>query len=181
MKKISTFHVCALAFAMAINFVGGQIALNLHLPIYLDSIGTFFIATVCGPIYGMIPSAISGVLMWILGDAYAIYYAPVGMLLGLITGLIVKRNKNIFISALWISVPTSFVSACITALLFGGITSSGSTVFVQILSKVIGLTAACFVVQLITDYCDRIIGLGIVKLVIQRMPKSLLEKLKTTD
>ena len=73
MKKISTYHVCAIAFAIAINIIGGQIALLLHLPIYLDSIGTFFIAAVCGPIYGMLPNALSGVAMWMLGDVYSLY------------------------------------------------------------------------------------------------------------
>ena len=38
-----------IAFAICINFVGGQIALFLKLPIYLDSIGTVFVAAVLGP------------------------------------------------------------------------------------------------------------------------------------
>lgn len=180
--KISTMHICALAFAIAVNFVGGQIALLLHLPIYLDSIGTFFIAAVCGPIYGMIPNALSGILMWALGDVFSLYYAPVGILVGLLAGFAWKKNTNTFKSllfiALLVTIPTSFVSACITAGLFGGITSSGSTVLVQILAKVIGLTPACFVVQVITDYFDRVLALFIATIVIKRMPDRLLNKLK---
>ena len=43
-EKISVQKICMIAFAICINFVGGQIALFLKLPIYLDSIGTVFVA-----------------------------------------------------------------------------------------------------------------------------------------
>ena len=43
-EKISVQKICMIAFAICINFVGGQIALFLKLPIYLDSIGT----VICG-------------------------------------------------------------------------------------------------------------------------------------
>ena len=36
-EKISVQKICMIAFAICINFVGGQIALFLKLPIYLDS------------------------------------------------------------------------------------------------------------------------------------------------
>ena len=38
-------------------------------------------------------------------------------------------------AALVITLPSTIVSSCITAFLFGGITSSGSTVLVQLLAK----------------------------------------------
>ena len=40
------YKICVVALAICINLVGGQIALFLKLPIYLDSIGTVFIAAV---------------------------------------------------------------------------------------------------------------------------------------
>ena len=55
-KGISTQQLAFLAFAAVINIIGGYIALFLHLPIYLDSIGTILISAVLGPIYGMVPS-----------------------------------------------------------------------------------------------------------------------------
>ena len=62
-EKINVQKICLIAFAICINFVGGQIALFLKLPIYLDSIGTVFIASILGPFYGMLPNLISGLLM----------------------------------------------------------------------------------------------------------------------
>lgn len=178
--NITTYHVSFIAIAIALNIVGGQIALHLHLPIYLDSIGTFLIAIVCGPIYGMIPNTLSGIVMWMLGDSYALAYAPVGIVLGLLVGKVCKNRKEsilwILLMAFVVSLPTSLISASITAKLFGGITSSGSTFLVQVLAKFIGLTPACFVIQMFTDYIDRVVSLVIVTILIKRLPSRLLQK-----
>lgn len=182
MKKFNTYHICMIAMAIVVNFIGGQIALYLHLPIYLDSIGTFFVAATCGPILGMIPNTLSGILMWALGDPFSLYYAPVGILVGLVTGFVWPKKKEgilgLLVAAMIITLPTSICSASITAILFGGITSSGSTVIVQVLKPILGLTMACFAVQLVTDFIDRVLGMLIVDIVLKRFPKSILNKLK---
>ncbi len=180
-KKFSVYHICFIAMAIVINIVGGQIALLLKLPIYLDSIGTFFVGAVLGPVYGMLPNLISGLVMGFTTDVYSLYYAPVGILLGLVTGLVYKKFKptkaRILLAALIITIPTTIVSASITAFLFGGITSSGSSIIVQVLSKTpLGLVGSSFVVQFITDYLDRAISLYIVALIKKPMPYSILEK-----
>lgn len=162
MNKIRPIHICMIALAIGINLVGSNLALVLRLPIYLDSIGTFLIASLYGPIYGMMPSLLSGLILGMTTDIYSLYYAPVGILLGFLTGYIYKKkpSMNIFLFALLVTVPTSLVSAGITSFLFGGITSSGMTIIIQILSKTpLGLTMSCFIVQLVTDYLDRCVGL----------------------
>lgn len=164
MKKMTTYKICLIAFAICINFIGGQIALLLKLPIYLDSIGTVFVAATLGPFYGMLPNLLSGMLMGMTVDIYSLYYAPVGIVLGFVTGLVYRKwqpkNWNIIPAAILITLPSTIISSCITAFLFGGITSSGSTILVQILSRTpLGLVGSCFVVQFITDYIDRLICL----------------------
>ena len=112
-EKISVQKICMIAFAICINFVGGQIALFLKLPIYLDSIGTVFIASTLGPIYGMLPNVISGLFMGMTVDVYSLYYAPVGIILGLVTGLVYQKYKPkkwwIFVAALVITLPSNIV------------------------------------------------------------------------
>ena len=166
MKKMTTYKICLIAFAICINFIGGQIALLLKLPIYLDSIGTVFVAATLGPFYGMLPNLLSGLLMGMTVDVYSLYYAPVGIVLGFVTGLVYRKwqpkNWNIIPAAILITLPSTIISSCITAFLFGGITSSGSTILVQILSRTpLGLVGSCFVVQFITDYLDRLICLSV--------------------
>jgi energy-coupling factor transport system substrate-specific component len=58
--------------------------------------------------------------------------------------------------------------------LFGGITSSGSTILVQLLAKTpLGLTASVFVVQFITDYIDRFISLILVIRILGMLPEKI--------
>ena len=161
--RVSTYKICIVAFAICINLVGGQIALFLKLPIYLDSIGTVFIASTLGPIYGMLPNVISGLFMGMTGLVYQ-KYKP--------------KKWWIFVAALVITLPSTIVSSCITAFLFGGITSSGSTVLVQLLAKTpMGMVGACFVVQFFTDYIDRVICLFVVSALTKALPRNMMERL----
>lgn len=177
-QLISTRRLCFLALAIILNIVGGQIALLLHLPIYLDSIGTILIAILFGPFYGMLPPLLYGLVMGFTIDIYSLYYMPVGLILGLVTGLasrsISVKKWRIIPGALLITLPGTIVSSIITAFLFGGITSSGSTILVQVLNKAgLGLTASVFVVQFLTDYIDRLISLVFIFYLLDIIPEYL--------
>lgn len=173
--------ICIVAFAVCINLIGGQIALFLKLPIYLDSIGTVWIAAVLGPLYGMIPNVISGILLGMTIDIYSLYYAPVGIILGFVTGLVYQKYPpkkwGILPAAVVITIPATIASSCITAFLFGGITSSGSSLIVQLLARTpLGMIGSCFVVQFITDYIDRVICLYIVAILTTTLHKYMGER-----
>ena len=175
---ISVKKLCVIAIAIALNVVGGHIALLLHLPVYLDSIGTILIAVLYGPVYGILPPLLYGLVMGFTIDIFSLYYMPVGIILGLVTGLVARKyppkGKNIFLLALLITIPGTIVSSIITAVLFGGITSSGSTVLVQILNKAgLGLTPSVFIVQILTDDIDRLISLFVVAALLKVIPSEL--------
>ena len=68
MRKFSTNKLCILALCSVINLIGGQIALLLRFPIYLDSFGTVFAAAVMGPFYGMIPGIVSNLIGGVTTD-----------------------------------------------------------------------------------------------------------------
>ena len=57
--KISVHKITLIALAIVINIVGSYIALVLHLPIYLDSMGTIMTAILLGPFYGLFPGVLS--------------------------------------------------------------------------------------------------------------------------
>lgn len=173
---ISVRKMCVIALAIVLNVIGGHIALLFHLPIYLDSIGTIMIAMLYGPVYGMLPPLLYGLVMGFSIDIYSLYYMPVGMILGLTTGLAARyfslKGWRIIPGALMITIPGTIVSSIITAVLFGGITSSGSTIIVQLLNKAgLGLTASVFVVQIMTDYLDRILSLVLVAFLLRMIPR----------
>ena len=179
--KITVHKITLIALAIVINIVGSYIALVLHLPIYLDSMGTIMTAILLGPFYGLFPGVLSALVTGMTSDIYAFYYMPVGIVLGVMTGFVFQKNKSnkLFVKSFCISVPASLISACITATVFGGITSSGSTMLVQLLAKTpLGLTLSCLIVQFFTDYFDRLLSLWLVFSVIKKLPDSLTNKLK---
>ena len=172
--KFTTAKIAMIAMAICINYIGGQLALSLHLPIYLDSIGTILIGAMFGPAFGVLPPMISGILMAFTGDIYSLYFAPVGMILGLTAGFVLKRIHSVgfmlLLSAFLITLPGTIVCAIINAILFGGVTSSGSSAIVAALSHTpLGLTGAIFVVQIFTDYLDRVISLALVMIVLRKV------------
>lgn len=175
---ISVRKMCVVALAIVLNVIGGQIALMLHLPIYLDSIGTIMIAMLYGPVYGMLPPLLYGLVMGFTLDIYSLYFMPVGLMLGLVTGLVSRyfslKKWRMIPGAMLITIPGTIVSSVITAVLFGGITSSGSTVIVQVLNKAgLGLTASVFIVQILTDYLDRLLSLVVVSYLLHVIPSDL--------
>lgn len=181
--KTKTKLICFLALCGVINIVGSIIALFLHLPIYLDTIGTILAAAITGPIYGMIPGLLSGIIGFLTTDPFALYYIPVQLAVGIMTGLIFSRiyQKKRFLplGAAAITLPGTILSSIITVLLFGGITSSGSSLFVQLFHQFgLNLTLSVVLVQLFTDYLDRFLALTIVLVVYSSMPKTLFHDLR---
>ena len=63
------------------------------------------------------------------------------------------------------------VSASVTAFLFGGITSSGSTILVQLLHGLgWNLTVSVCAVQALTDYLDRFACLALAAVLVRALP-----------
>ena len=186
MNTNRTLKLTTLALCGVINILGGTIALLLRLPVYLDSIGTVLAAALCGPAAGLVPGLISGLISGMTSDVYAFYYIPVQLVIGLVAGLVFRRLRpshtaesrseslslrsmgwKLFPAALVISLPGTVVSSTITAVVFGGITSSGSTVLVQLLHSLgMNLTLSVCVVQALTDFVDRMIVLAVVLVIL---------------
>lgn len=181
-RKTAAVNMCLAAFAACINIAGGQIALIFRLPVYLDSIGTILTGVLLGPFYGMVPNLLSGIIMGMTSDIYSLYFAPVGMITGFMAGIVSRcfREKVLCgyavlpAAAACITVPGTVVSSLICAKLFGGITSSGSTVLIQLLSHTaLGMTASVFAVQVLTDYLDRLLSLYLVGVLVRVLPADL--------
>lgn len=66
----------------AVNFVGGQLASILKLPMYLDTIGTIFAAMLCGPWVGAVTGGLTNV---VTGIANPVNFAfiPVNVITGI--------------------------------------------------------------------------------------------------
>ncbi|MDO5293433.1 MAG: ECF transporter S component [bacterium] len=182
-RKSTPYKLTIVALAAVINILGGHLALALKLPIYLDSIGTVLVAAILGPVYGIIPGLLSGLITGVTGDIYSIYFAPVQIVTGIMAGMLFRtkwvKGKRMPLGVLAITVPGTLVSASISAILFGGVTSSGSSVIVFVLRKLgVSMTASVFAVQIITDYVDRFLAVALVAVILISIPRDLLANIQ---
>lgn len=165
------------AIAVALNIIGANIALFLKLPIYLDTIGTLFIAVVFGPWLGSGAAIISALINWMTTDIFSLYFSPVAIVLAIITGYLInpeENGANLIWKSLLVSLSGTVISSIIAVILFQGITSSGSSLVAQFLTS-IGLdkTTSLILVQAGTDYLDRLLSLIVVMLIIKTLKGSL--------
>ena len=182
MKKINTLQISLVAFGMALNLIGTFIAFSLKLPILLDSIGTILISILLGPILGLISGIGGSILSGITFDIYSLYFAPVQIVVALFTYGIFKKGllqgSKRFIGVLILSILTSIAGSIIAAFVFGGITSSGSSYIVVLLSNLgVNKVVSVFLVQFLTDFVDKFIGVSISMLAISGMPSTIKGKL----
>ena len=176
-KKINIRNLTLVSMAIALNVIGALVALGLRLPIYLDSIGTILIACLIGPKYAVMTGVCGSLVSGITFDPYSIYFAPVQISTGLLAGIMYNKGflkgKKTPLGVFIFTLPTSIISACIAAFLFGGVTSSGSSYIVQILSHFnVPMVVGVFATQVVTDYADKFIAVIIVALVVSAMPKN---------
>lgn len=183
MKKLTAVQICFLALCAVINFIGGNLALVLRLPIYLDSIGTFLASALIGPIGGVSSGIISGVISGITTDIYALYFIPVQIVTGVVSGIVFRtillKKRNIFCGAFFVSMAGTLIGACITAYVFGGVTSSGTSVFITVLHKLgLNMVMSAFLVQCVTDYVDRLISIWIVVAILPMLSNSIKQQIR---
>lgn len=166
MTKSPARLISFISIAIAINLVGANLALFLRLPIYLDTIGTLLIAVILGPWYAASTAFFSALINWMTTDIFSLYYSPVAIVVAIITGILIKRNckpSSLLWKSLIISLPGTIIASVITVILFKGITSSGSSIIAQFLHGIgLDMTSSLILVQVGTDYMDRLISLILV-------------------
>ena len=59
MKKNNTSKLVLISLCVGVNVIGALIAVALKLPIFLDTIGTFIVAFLFGPMAGVITGILS--------------------------------------------------------------------------------------------------------------------------
>lgn len=181
--RVRVLRLTVTAFCIALNIVGSYLALLLRLPIYLDSIGTILAGALMGPWYGLAAAVGNGLISGVLTDVYSLYFLPVGAVTGLMAGLLFRKGIlkgwKVIPGSLALTVPGTALSASISAFLFGGITSSGSSLLVQLFHHLgLNLVASAFAVQIVTDYADRLISVLLVLVLTACLSVNLKMRLK---
>lgn len=180
-EDFSMLALLIIPVGVAVNFVGGQLASILKLPMYLDTIGTIFAAMLCGPWVGAVTGGLTNV---VTGIANPVNFAfiPVNVIAGLVTGFLARKQMfsvwwkwliSMFVMA-WVSI---IVSAPIVVLVYGGVTGGGTSIITAAaMAAGANIWAAFFGTEGVFQVLDRIISFLIGWAVIKVIPPRTLVK-----
>lgn len=162
MKKKTKIQM-VMTIGITLNVIGALIAMTFSIPFYMDSIGTILVAGLLGPKYAMLTGVLGSLTSGFTFDIYSFYYAPVQLLTGFFAGILYHtawlQGKKTPIGSLLVGIPTTIASAMITAYLFGGLTAGSSSAFVFLFHNLgLNLVVSIFVVQILTDYTDKLLA-----------------------
>lgn len=171
---ISIGVVFNIALSMLGNAVGGGI-------LFLDTVGTIFIAAFLGPIPGILTGVLTNLVNGVLIGPTEIPFLLVNGVIGLIVGLISKKQKNFslpiaIIVGLIISIVAPLIGTPIAIFLFGGLTGSGMD-FMIIWLKTSGqnLFSAVFMTKIVNNLIDKIGSAILVFLILKALPYSIIK------
>ncbi|MBX9136264.1 MULTISPECIES: ECF transporter S component [unclassified Clostridium] len=178
MKRNNTFKLIIMAMAVVINIVGAFVAATLKLPIFIDTIGTFLSAFLFGPISGMLTGIVTALINGLTFDPYSLYFMPVQLVIGIVAGVCYKKNlfkgKYLVLGILITTVIGSIVASIISAFVFGGITSSGTSFIVMYLKEAgVNIVTSIFSTQIIFDLVDKAITVLLVLSLIKALPNNI--------
>lgn len=181
-NKVKVLVLCALAIAL--NIALGVFASSLRLPLYLDTIGTIFIAVYFGPWYGAAVGGLTNLITGILFNPKNIPFLIVSVVIGLVVGFIGKKFKySLFtavITGILLSIVAPLIGTPIGIWVYGGLTGTGlDFLFIWLKQSGSSIFVASFVPKIINNLLDKIGSCILVYFLIKSLPDTYRPK-KTT-
>jgi len=178
--RIAFLRMIGLCFAgLLLNLVLSKLIIALHIPIFLDSIGTLFIAVLCGTLPGMSVGFLTNAINSIT-DPITLYYGILSVFIAFTASLFSKKGKlktvrGCFSAACCFAFIGGAVGSCMTWMLYGGGIGEGiSAPFAkELLSNGVPLFWAQFAADVCIDLADKIISILPVYLFLRFYPKKL--------
>lgn len=174
-SDFSTLALLTIPIAVAVNFVGSQIHHALSLPLFLDTIGTFFVSMLCGPWVGALTGLIGSLVNGITNPS-GIPFALVSICVGLTAGFLARANMfntwwKIVITVILTSLVSTVVSAPVAVLVYGGVTSSTDSLFAAaLMASGVNIWKAVISTNLLFQCLDRVIAIIVTRLIIKVIP-----------
>lgn len=165
--------------AIAVNLSAFGVVNLLRLPLYLDSLGTILAGALCGPGAGALTGLLSNLVVAVLWAPTMAPFAAVAAAVGALAGWLASRG---FFTRLWLAVlaglftgtAAAFLSAPLSAYLFGGVTGGGTDLLVAWF-RAAGRDAleASLAQGLLVDPADKMISFTLVAVVLSALPPGL--------
>ena len=172
------------ALGIAINIVLGTVAGIINIPLlFLDTIGTIFVAAVFGPLYGAVTGGLTNIALGIIQNPKNIPFALVNIAVGIVVGLIARKwkfnLKTAIITGAILAVVAPLIGTPISVYVYGGLTGDFNDIFFTWLRQTgQSVFTAAFIPRITSNIVDKIASCIIVSLLISRMPKNYIQEAK---
>lgn len=136
MKKRTTMLLAVCALAVVFNIVFGRAVSALQIPLlFLDTVGTIFIAAYLGMKYGVLVGFLTNFIASFFGSLLEIPFALVNIAVAIIVALMVGKRgtftyRKAFITGLILGIVAPAIGTVIRIALFGGFTGSGVDIII---------------------------------------------------
>lgn len=179
-RRIPLSYVVALVpVAAALNIVGGTINSALHLPTFLDMIGTAVVAIVLGPWWGALVGAITNIVRSFITGPIALPFAVVNVVGALVWGYGVmwgwgRKNWSFFLLNALVGLVCTIMAVPIYVFVFGGATGHFSDMMTAaFLAMGDNLIVSVFSSNILVSLADKIISGYVALAIIEALPTSL--------
>ncbi|GAA0176650.1 ECF transporter S component [Clostridium sediminicola] len=175
----STNGMIFASLGIVINIVLGTIVQSIQIPLlFLDTIGTIFVAAVLGPFAGALTGGLTNIIQGMITNPKNIPFAIVNVVIGLIVGFIAKRYKfNLkiaVITGLILSIVAPLIGTPIAVFVYGGLAGGGTDlIFAWLLASGQKIFTAAFIPRVAGNIIDKIASCVIVAGLLRQMPKNL--------
>ena len=177
--RLSTAALVLIPVAIGINYIGKTIASLLHLPLWLDSIGTVLAAMLAGPIVGSLSGVINNIIYGLTLDPVSFAYAITSLFIGLVVGILAYKGwissiSKVFMIGLVVVIVAAVVSTPINIIFWGGTTGNiwGDALYTGAIANGIPTWLASFLDELVVDIPDKILTVLVSYLIFRGLPNS---------
>lgn len=179
-KRIPLTYVVALVpVAVALNIVGGQINTALHLPTFLDMIGTAVVAIVLGPWWGALVGATTNIVASFISGPISLPFAACNVVGALVWGYPVrwgwgKKFWSFGLINIAVAFFVSLTAVPIYVFIFGGATGHFSDMMTAaFLAMGQNLIVSVFSSNILVSLADKIISGFVALAIIEALPANL--------
>lgn len=179
-KKLKIMILIALGvvFNVALAALGNLIGGGL---LFLDTVGTIFIAAFFGPVAGILTGVLTNLVNGVISSPMEIPFALVNAAVGLIVGLVAKKTRDYnLVSAILVGLALAvicpLIGTPIAVWLFNGLGGNGFD-FIVIWLKESGssIFTAAFLPRIVSNLLDKVASSVLVFAVLRLLPANILQ------
>ncbi len=184
MRASRTAVLALIPSAVAFNVAMGTVVHAIKLPIYLDCIGVIATTLIAGLWPGLVVGILSFAVAALIGNPQVIFFTGTPIAVAIYTHLLAKRGAlkttpRVILVGIGMGVLAGIISAPVVAIVFGGITSAGSsTVTAFFLAAGKSLIRSVLFAGLACEPIDKVAQCLIAVWLVRAVPQDLLRQFR---